>query len=355
MRVYFGTYTRGESGGIYASRFDSQTGELTPAELVAETVNPSFLAIHPGKRFLYAVGEISDFEGRKSGGVHAFAIDPSTGRLNHLNGQPSGGAGPCHVVVDRSGSCALVANYGGGSVACLPIGDNGHLSEPSSFIQHEGSSVNPQRQKGPHAHSINVDADNRFAVAADLGLDKLLVYRLDAAEGKLTPNDPPSVSVAPGGGPRHFVFHPNGRYAYTNNEITSTVTALTYDAQRGAFEELHTISTLPEPVEGNSTAEIRVHPNGKFVYVSNRVHNSIAMFVVDEATGKLTPIGHEPTGGEIPRNFNLDPSGRFLLAANQDSDNVVVFRVNADDGTLHPTGTEIEVPTPVCVRFLALD
>jgi len=356
LRVYFGTYTRGQSQGIYTSQIDLQSGTLSPAVLAAETVNPSFLAIHPNRKFLYAVGEISDFEGRKSGGVTAFAINLPAGQLELLNQQPSEGAGPCHLVVDASGKNVLVANYGSGSVACLPIAADGKLKEATSVVQHQGSSVNPRRQKGPHAHSINVDPENRFAVAADLGLDKVLVYRFDASGGKLVANDPPSVSVKPGGGPRHFAFHPNGKFAYTNNEMTSTVTALEYDAEQGALTELHTVSTLPENFTGdNSTAEVRVHPNGKFVYVSNRGHNSIAIFAVDATTGKLTPRGHESTRGEIPRNFNLDPSGVYLLAANQDSHNVVVFRVDAESGALEPTGSEIEVPSPVCVRFVSID
>jgi 6-phosphogluconolactonase len=355
LRVYVGTYTGGGPGrGIYLCELDMASGKLSRPELAVETVNPSFLEIHPSRRFLYAVGEIADFEGQKSGGVSAFAVDAATGRLTLINQQPSGGAGPCHVTVDATGKNVLVANYGGGSVACLPIEADGRLKPASAFIQHEGSSVNPQRQTGPHAHSINIDFANRFAVSADLGLDKLLVYRFDAEKGTLTPNDPPSVSVRPGGGPRHFALHPDGKYAYANNELTSTVTAFAYDAERGTFEELQTISTLPESFDGrtNSTAEVRVHPSGKFVYVSNRGHNSIAIFTVDPATGRLTAAGHESTRGEIPRNFNLDPSGAYLLAANQETNNVVVFAVDAAAGTLTPTGSEVEIPAPVCVRFV---
>jgi 6-phosphogluconolactonase len=287
--------------------------------------------------------------------VSAYAIDTTSGRLLLLNQQSSGGAGPCHVTVDRAGKNILVANYGSGSVAVLPVNHDGSLGEASAVVQHSGSSVNPQRQAGPHAHSINLDSDNNYAVAADLGLDQLLVYRFDSTRGTLVPNEPPSIRLPAGGGPRHLAFHPSGRFAYANNEMTSTVSALAYDAQRGTFDELNTISTLPaEGFEGNSTAEVRAHPSGKFVYVSNRGHNSIAMFEVDPRTGKLTPLGHESTRGKIPRNFNLDPSGRFLLVANQDSNNVVVFRVDPDKGTLMPTGSEITVPHPVCVRFLTL-
>ncbi|MGD9647377.1 MAG: lactonase family protein [Pirellulales bacterium] len=357
QRVYFGTYTRGgQSQGIYVCELDGATGQLSEPRLAAEAVNPSFLEIAPNRKFVYAVGEISDFAGKKSGGVSAFKLDAETGRLTLINQQSSGGAGPCHVTVDQAGKNALVANYGGGSVACLPILDDGGLAPASSFIQHEGSSVDPQRQQGPHAHSINVDANNRFAIAADLGLDKLLVYRLDYEHGKLTPNEPPSVSLPSGGGPRHFAFHPDGVWAYCNNEMTSTVSALKYDAPRGTFSVLQTVSTLPEGFDGeNSTAEVRVHPGGKFVYVSNRGHNSIAIFAVDESTGKLTPLGHESTRGRVPRNFNLDPSGHYLLAANQDSDNVVVFRVDETTGRLTATGSEAKVGAPVCVRFVELE
>lgn len=358
LRVYIGTYTGGDSQGIYVCVLDLESGELSQPKLAAETTNPSFLAIHPSRRFLYAVGEIADFRGQKSGGVSAFAIDKQTGQLELLNQQSSQGAGPCHLVVDATGKNVLVANYGGGSVACLPITEDGSLSKATAFVQHHGSSVNPQRQQGPHAHSINAAPGNRFAMAADLGLDKVLVYRFDAERGTLEPNDPPSVSVKPGGGPRHFAFHPSGKFAYTNNEITLTVTAFRYDAADGVLTELQTISTLPQGTEqdsGNSTAEVRVHPNGRFLYVSNRGHNSIAIFTIDPSTGKLTPAGHEPTRGEIPRNFNLDPTGRFLLVANQNTHNVVVFRVHPRTGKLEATGSQIDVPSPCCVRFMEID
>lgn len=355
LRVYFGTYTGGEGRGIYTAELDLDAGKLSPPRLAAEAVNPSFLAIHPSQKYLYAVGEVADFEGKKSGGVSAFAIDPKSGDLTLINQFPSGGGGPCHLTVDATGKCVLVANYGGGSVACLPINDDGSLRAASTFIQHQGSSVDPQRQQGPHAHSINIDDANRFAVAADLGLDKLLVYRLDADAGKLTPNDPPSTSLPAGGGPRHFAFHPDGKHAYACNEMSSTVSALAYDAVQGKLTELQTISTLPEGgFAGNSTAEVRVHPSGKFVYVSNRGHNSIAMFAIDAKTGKLTALGQESTRGRVPRNFNIDPSGRYLLAANQDSANVVLFRIDPATGKLAATGEEISVSRPVCVRFVPI-
>lgn len=351
--VFIGTYTRGDSKGIYVSRLDLATGKLSPPKLAAETVNPSFVAIHPNRKFLYAVGEISNFDGKKAGAVSAFAIDGKTGMLQSLNQQASGGGGPCHLVVDAAGKNVLVANYGGGSVAALPIGKSGKLKEASSFIQHQGSSVNPRRQSAPHAHSINLDAANRFAVAADLGLDKVLVYAFDAEAGKLWPNEKPWTAVKPGAGPRHFAFHPNGRFAYVINEIHLTVTAFAYDADRGVLTEIQTISTLPGAVEnGFSTAEVQVHPSGKFLYGSNRGHDTIAVFAIDADTGKLTAVEHESTQGQTPRNFGIDPTGQFLLACNQNSHTIVSYRIDQKTGELKPTGHKIEVASPVCVKMM---
>ena len=353
FRVYFGTYSSDLSKGIYLSTFDSSTGQLSAPELAAEAMNASFVAIHPNRKFLYSVSEISDYQGKNVGGVSAFSINSESGKLTLLNQQSSGGAGPCHLVVDVTGKNVLVANYGGGSVAVLPIKADGHLLAASSTIQHLGSSVNKQRQKSPHAHSINLDHANRFAFAADLGLDKVLIYRFDSTKGMLTANDPPAGIVEPGSGPRHFAFHPSGKYAFVNNEITSTVTSFAYDADKGKLTEIQTLSTLPEPTPGNSTAEIVVHPSGKFVYVSNRGHNSLAIFRCDE--GRLTAAGHQSTGGKTPRNFNIDPTGQYILAANQDTNNVVVLRIDTNSGGLTPTGNSIEFGSPVCVRFLRLE
>lgn len=350
--VYIGTYTGPKSKGIYLSRIDLKTGALSPAIVAAETASPSFLAVHPNRRFLYAVGEISNFGGKAVGAVSAFAIDPESGKLTLLNQESSQGAGPCHLVVDKEGKHVLVANYGGGSATVLPIGEDGRIRKASSSVQHTGSSVNPQRQKGPHAHSINLDGANRFAVVADLGLDKVLVYKFDSSKGTLEPNDPPHASVAPGAGPRHFAFHPNGKLAYVINELHSTVTAFSYDADRGILTEIGTVPTLPEPVPGNSTAEVVVHPSGKFLYGSNRGHNSIAVFTIDQASGKLTPVEHESTQGKTPRNFAIDPTGTFLLAENQGSDTIVVFKIDPTSGALDPTGHTLSVPSPVCVKFL---
>jgi 6-phosphogluconolactonase len=355
-RVYIGAYTGGASRGISLLELDLGSGTLTPRGLAAEAVNPSFLAVHPSRRFLYAVNEIGDFGGERSGSVSAFAMDAASGNLSLLNQQPSRGQGPCFVSVDRQGKNALVANYGSGSVACLPIGADGRLAPASSSLQHEGSSVDPQRQKGPHAHSINLDRANRFAVVADLGLDKLMIDRFDAATGRLSPNDPPFARVAPGSGPRHFAFHPDGRHAYAINELNSTVRAFDYDPDRGALSELQTLSTLPEGFPGakNSTAEVKVHPSGRYLYGSNRGHDSLAIFAIDTATGRLRPIGHQPTLGKTPRNFGIDPTGRYLLAANQDSGTVVVFRIDLETGLLRPTGQTVEIPKAVCVTFVPI-
>ena len=352
VRLYIGTYTWKASKGIYLSRLDPATGALEAPVLAGAATNPSFVAIHPSRRFLYAVGEVDRFGGQKGGVLSAFAVDPQSGKLTLLNQRSSRGPGPCHVAVDRTGRWALVANYSGGSVACLPIQQDGRLGEATDFVQHKGSSVNPQRQQGPHAHAAYFDAANRFVFVPDLGLDKVMIYRFDAAKGKLVPNDPAFVAMAPGAGPRHLAFHPNGRFAYVINEINSTVTVLSYDAAGGALKPIESVSTLPEGFRGKSTtAEVAVHPFGKFLYGSNRGHDSIVAFAIDAESGKLRLIGHEPTQGKTPRNFAIDVLGDFLVAANQDSDNVVVFRIDAQSGKLQATGQSIKVGSPVCVEF----
>jgi len=354
--TYVGTYTNGgKSKGIYVLKFDASSGKLTPHSVAEGVKNPSFLAIHPSNKFLYAVGEIDDFGGKKAGGVSAFAINSGDGSLKLLNQQSSGGTGPCHLNVDEAGKNVLVANYGGGSVACLPIGDDGKLRERSAFVQHTGKSVDTGRQEAPHAHSINLDQANKFAFVADLGLDKVLVYKFDYNKGSLTPNDPPAASVEPGSGPRHFAFHPSGKFAYVINEMALTVTAFQYDPAHGTLKTLQTISTIPDSdrsQKGMSTAEIRVHPSGKFLYGSNRGHNTIAAFAIDSDTGKLTYLENESTQGKTPRNFFIDPTGAFLLAENQDSDSIVVFGIDAKTGKLEATGEKLEVPSPVCIRMM---
>lgn len=353
MIVYIGTYTGGESKGIYIYHMDTANGSLTPAGVGEGVVNPSFLALHPGGRFLYAACETGNFGGRKTGAVAAFSLDPKTGALTLVNQESSEGTSPCHVVVDKGGKNLLVANYSSGTVAVLPIREDGRLGPASSVVRHTGSGPDKRRQEGPHAHSINLDPSNRFAFVADLGLDKVMIYRFDPVAGTLVPNDPPSASTAPGAGPRHFCFHPNGRTAYVINELNSTVTAFSFDAEKGALREIQTLPTLPEDFKGPSTtAEVQVTPDGKFLYGSNRGHDSLAVFTVDAETGKLSPAGFHPTQGKTPRNFGIDPSGRWLLAANQGSGTVTVFRIDAKTGNLAPVGNPLQVPKPVCVKFL---
>jgi len=353
--VYVGTYTKA-SKGIYAWRLNTATGQLQPLGLAAETTNPTFLAVHPSRRFLYAVSEVSSFQGQKSGAVSAFAIDPKSGKLSFLNQAPSRGAGPCHLTVDSRGRNLLVANYGSGSMAVLSISDDGRLREASDFVQHHGSSVDPKRQQGPHAHSVNLSPDNRFAIVADLGLDQVLVYRFNPAYSALGANEPPFAKVNPGAGPRHFAFHPSGKFAYVINELQSTVTAFTWAADAGTLSEIQTISALPKDFSGESyCAEVQVHPGGRFLYGSNRGHDSIAVFAIDEAKGTLTPVEHVSTQGKWPRHFGIDPSGTLLLAANQNSDNITVFRIDAKTGRLQATGQSLEAGSPVCVKFVPLD
>jgi len=355
-RVYFGTFMSEPGTGIYQAVLDIKKGTLSEATLAGEAFRPGFLAIHPDGRHLYCVGEPAGFKGKSAGSVCAFEIDPISGTLKLLNSQPTGGVGPCHLIVDPTGKNVLSAQYAGGSCTVLPIAPDGSLKPRSSFYRHKGASgVVPKRQNAPHAHSINLDASGRFAFVADLGLDKILIYRFDSETGTLTPNHPPYVKTVPGGGPRHFVFHPSGKFAYVNLEISSQVTAFQYDAASGMLTPIQTLSTLPKGFKGkNTTAEIRVTPDGRFLYVSNRGHNSIAMFAIDTKTGKLESLGTEPTRGEIPRNFNLDPTGSFLIAVHQKSDNATLFRINRKTGRLEFTGTEIKVPQSVCVRFLPL-
>jgi 6-phosphogluconolactonase len=354
LRVYFGTYTGKESKGIYACELDLASGKTTEPRLAATTTNPSFLAIHPNRKFLYAVGEVGEFNGQKTGMVTAFAIDAATGDLKQLNAQSTKGAGPCHVVVNPAGTHVFVANYGGGSCAALPIKDDGSLGEATGFVQHKGASVSKSRQEAPHAHSINLDPSGIFAFCADLGLDQVLIYKFDQARGTLTPNDPPAGLVAPGSGPRHFAFHPTGRFAYVINEMTCTVTAFSYDPAAGRLTEIQTIPTVPSVEKGYSTAEVQVHPSGRFLYGSNRGHDTLAIFSIDQATGKLTLVGHQSTGGKTPRNFGIDPTGQYVLAANQGSGTVLVFRVDQATGKLTQVGEPLRVPTPVCVKFVGL-
>lgn len=357
--VFVGTYTQNlahveaKAEGIYTYRFEPSTGALRLAHVAKGAVNPSYVELDPTERYLYATNELNELDGEIGGGASAYAIDKATGALTFLNQRHTRGGAPCHAFVDATGKYVMVTNYEGGSVAMYPVGAEGQLGEASDFIQHVGSSVLP-RQSHARAHSINIDANNRFALVCDLGLDKVMVYRLDLQKGKLVPNDPPSAPLAPAAGPRHLAFHPNGRVVYVINEIASTLTTFTYDAARGTLTEIQTVSTLPEGFDGrNSTADLHVHPNGKFVYGSNRGHNSLAIFAVDAASGALTLIGHESTRGSTPRNFAIDPTGTFVIAANQSSSNVTSYRIDPEKGTLTVLA-ETEVPTPVCVKFAYL-
>ena len=354
--VYIGTYPESTgSKGIYAYRFDAATGALTSLDFQADTKNPSFLAADRGGRFLYAVNEIGDYQGQHAGSVSAFAMDRSNGKLTPLNTVSTKGSGPCHLMVDNTGKMLVVANYDGGSVAAFPIGADGKLGEASSFDQHTGKGANPERQEGPHAHCAVISPNNRFVFVADLGLDKIFAYRIDPATGKMTANDPPTTSVAAGAGPRHFAIHPNHRWAYAINEINNTITAFRYDNERGTLSETQSISTLPADFHGeNTTAEIAVHPGGKFLYGSNRGHDSIAVYSIDQKSGKLTQVEDVPTQGKEPRNFAIDPLGNFLLAANQKSGNIVQFRIDRKTGKLTPTGATVNIPAPVAILFVPM-
>jgi 6-phosphogluconolactonase len=350
--LYIGTYTTPEtkSEGIYIYRFSAATGELKPFSVAKSNASPAFLAIDAKRRFLYAVNEVNQFNGQKNGGVTAYAISQTTGELTQLNQQSAPGV-PCHVSVHPSGKFVLIADYGGGNAAIYPVKLDGSLGAMSDVAQHTGKGANPQRQSEPHAHCIISDAAGKYAFVPDLGLDKVMIYRVDTNLGKLIPSG--SGLVKPGAGPRHFTFHPNNEFGYVINELNSTVTAFEYIAARGTLTEVQTISTLPDGFTGTSyCADIHVHPTGKFLYGSNRGHNSIVIYAVNPKTGKLTLAGHEPVRGDWPRNFSLDPTGQFLLVANQRSNNIVVFRIDLKTGLLKATGQTAELGAPVCLKFI---
>jgi 6-phosphogluconolactonase len=356
--VYIGTYTK-TGKGIYLFRLQteklevSQNITLVPLGVVAETPNPSWLEFDLKRRLLFAANEIDQFEGKPSGAVSAFSIDSASGKLTLINQRPSMGGGPCHLVLDKTGKNVLVANYGGGSVAVLPVAADGRLGDASSFVQHTGKSVNPDRQSRPHAHCVTLDPANRFAFVCDLGLDKVMTYRFDAEQGKLTPADPPFTQIKAGAGPRHMVFRPDGRFAYVTNEMHSTINVFAYDANAGVLKEIQTVSTLPEYFDGdNTTAEIDIHPTGKWLYVSNRGHNSVVLFNVDPEKGTLTYVEEQGTGGKKPRHFGIEPSAKHLVIGNQDSDQALVCRIDAENGRLKPSGVFASVPAPACAKFL---
>ena len=350
--VYIGTYTGPKSKGIYAYRYDAASAKLDSIGLVGEMVRPSFLAPHPGNRFLYAVSELGN-DGKENGSITAFSIDHKSGVLSALNTVTSGGGGSCHLVVDKTGKSLVVANYGTGSVAAFRVEPDGRLRGPTAFMQHTGSSTDARRQTGPHAHAVVLSADNRFVFVPDLGLDQIRVYRLDAATAGLTPNDPPWFPTKRGTGPRHFAFRPDGKFAYSLHEMGSMVTVWAYTPASGKLAEVQTISTLPGDFHGeNNSAEIEVDAGGRYVYASNRGHDSITVFAIEPASGRLTVVQHVPTQGRTPRNFKIDPSGRYLFAANQDSNNIVVFKIDPKTGQLTPSGQVLEVQSPVCVQFV---
>jgi 6-phosphogluconolactonase len=351
LLVYVGTYTTGKSEGIYLYRLNLASGELKHVATTKGVVNPSFLALAPSRRYLYAVNEVGDFGGKKSGAVSAFAVDQSTGQLRFLNQQPSLGADPCYVDVASGGKSVLIANYTGGNVTILSVGLDGSLGAATDMKQYRGSSANHERQEGPHAHLIALDPTNRFAYSCDLGTDKIMIFRFDARNGKLLPAEPPWVQVKAGMGPRHLAFHPSGRYVFVLNELSSTVTAFARDPEKGSLKELQSVTALPKDFTGaNTGADIHVSPGGQFLYCSNRGHDSIAIFAIDRS-GALATVGHESTRGMTPRNFAIDPSGDFLLVANQKSDNIVVFRLDKKTGRLSSTGQTADVPSPVCLKF----
>ncbi|HEX8505340.1 MAG TPA: lactonase family protein [Hymenobacter sp.] len=350
--VYVGTNVASEQEStIFLYRL-SPTGALTRLSEQRGGPNPTYLTMNAARGFLFAVNETQTFQGTKSGGVSAFAVNRRTGDLTLLNQQPSAGSSPCYISLDGNGKAALVANYMGGNVALLPVAADGKLAPPSATDQHEGSGPH-KNQNGPHAHCLLPDPANKYAFAVDLGTDKVYGYQLDPAAGKLTLMAEPAFVARPGAGPRHLVFHRNGKVAYLINELNSTVTALAYDAAAGRFRELQTVSALPTGYAGeNSCADVHVSPDGLFLYASNRGHNSIAVFAIDTSNGTLAPVQHMSTGGKTPRNFALDPSGRLLLVANQNSNNVVSFRVDLQTGLLAPTGQSVEVPTPMFLQVV---
>ncbi len=352
FRVYVGTYTGGKSRGIYRFDLDAVSGRVVGGlELAGVSENPSFLAFHPSGRVLYAVNEVGNFRGAKTGAVSAFAVEPATGRLTLLNQQPSGGADPCHLVVDAAGRNLFVANYTAGTVVLFPLAADGRIEPASSVRRYAGSGPNRARQQGPHAHGVFLDGSGRFLVSVDLGSDRIHVDRFDGETGRLTPEEPDGVALEPGSGPRHLAWHPSGRVLYAINELLSTVSAFRWDGARGALASFQTVSTLPNGFTGeNTAAEIAVSPDGRFVYASNRGDDSLVVFAAD-ASGSLSPAVRVPAGGRAPRSFAIDPAGRWLIAANQGSGVVVVFRLDPQTGLPRAVGTTVAVPEPASILF----
>lgn len=362
--IYVGTYTEdilfgtgevleGKGEGIYVFRMDPTSGEIESHHTMEGIRNPSYLTLSPSNEFLYAVNELKKFRGEKTGTVSAYNVDPGEKEFNFLNKRPTRGTDPCHVSMDKTGKYVLAANYGTGSISVFPTKEDGSLGKASEFIQHEGSSINQERQEGPHAHSIFLDKENRYAYVPDLGLDELRVYKFKSEKGEFETCEDKNFEVEPGAGPRQIAFHPTESYVYLINELNSTLMAFSRDEKEGDLKQIQTVSTLPSDFTGeSSTAEVIVSPSGEYVYGSNRGHDSIVIYEIDQDTGKLKYVDHESTRGRTPRHFAIDPTGRFLLAANQDSDNIVTFEIDRETGKLSHTGKVIDVPTPVCVRIL---
>jgi 6-phosphogluconolactonase len=365
--VYVGTYSeailfgtgqvlQGQGQGIHIFRYSAKDARLMPCGVAAGVRNPSYLAFDSAARFLFCVNEFKEYDGQASGAVSSYRIDRESGALDFISMRASRGTDPCHLTVDATGRFVLVANFASGSVAVLPVAENGGLGDAVTFIQHQGSSIDPKRQAGPHAHAVTLDAANRYAFVPDLGLDQIVIYAFDEATGALKLNShQPMHAVAPGAGPRQLVFSPGGRHAYLINELNSTMTAYAYESGTGRLSELQTLPTLPDGFAGHSTcAEVQISPDGRFLYGSNRGHNSIAVFRIDPVTGRMAIVGHVPSGGRIPRNFVVGDGGRVLVSANQDTNDLFVFRIDSTTGLPVRTGSAIDVGTPVCVKFLPL-
>ncbi len=352
-RFYIGTYTGNKSKGIYSGKLYRAEDKIELTGLAAETVNPSFLTLHPNGKFLYAVNETSKMDGKNEGGVTAFEINPEDGKLKELNRKPSGGTAPCHLAIDKTGTFLVIANYGSGTVACYKLNENGTIGEKTAQIQHTGSGANPSRQSSPHAHWAGFSRDNKFAFVCDLGIDKVMIYQFNDQTGELKPNNPEYLKLPDGSGPRHLAFHPDGKRAFVINELNSTISMLSYNPDTGAFALSGNIKTLPQDFTGkNTTAEIDIHPNGKFLYGSNRGHDSIACFEIAPEKPILKLVDIILSGGKMPRNFAITPDGKYLISANQSTDNLVLFRINQDTGKLTPAGIQVEVGSPVCIIFI---
>ena len=353
--VYFGTSTTGANRGIYAAEFDSSSGVLSPATRVAETSNPVFVAIHPNHKWLYSLGEVPGDDGKPVGILQGYVINPETGGLTLINRRLTGGKNPCHLTIDQTGRFILTTNYNGGFVAVYSLDAQGQICERTALVQHSGPlGPTKDRQDAPHAHSVNLDSSNRFAIVCDLGLDKVFVYHFDSSNGTLTPNTPPSVSVMPGGGPRHLAFHPNGKFAYVIDEVNSSMTAFAWDKERGVLTQIQEVHLIPEDYKQlDTSAEVVIHKSGKFLYASNRGYDSLRVFAIDQKTGLLTFVMDERDSLKHPRNFLIDPSGRWLVCANRDADTATTYAIDQKTGALTYTGRSISVPQAICVRFLA--